>query len=99
MLLSEFTVEDAVKLARTEGWTEGREEGIAQGIMQGMERGIMQGIERGIMQGMERGIVQGVERGKAQGVFETAAAFKKMGVSAEQITLATGLTPEQLADL
>ena len=75
MLLSEFTVEDAVKLARTEGWTEGRTAGRTEGI------------------------TEGLERGKVQGIFETVAAFKKMGVSAEQITRATGLTPEQLAGL
>jgi hypothetical protein len=32
-------------------------------------------------------------------LFETAAALKKMGLSAEQIALATGLSPEQIAGL
>ena len=66
MLLSEFTVEDAVKLAHREG----REEGIAQG----MERGITKGRTEG-----QRHIIELLERGYSideikQRITSTAAA-------------------------
>jgi predicted transposase/invertase (TIGR01784 family) len=42
---------------------------------------------------------EGIHQGIQQNRFETAGALKKMGLSDEQIALATGLPPEQIAGL
>jgi predicted transposase/invertase (TIGR01784 family) len=47
----------------------------------------------------KEGIQQGLQKGIQQNRFETAGALKKMGLSDEQIALATGLPPEQIAGL
>ena len=74
-----------------------------QGMQQGMERGIQQGMEQGIQQGMKQGMEQGVKQGMEQGVKQEklliAANLKKMGLSLENIMLATGLTKEQVEAL
>ena len=57
------------------------------------------GVNTAFEKGIAQGIVQGMERGKQQGFFETAIALKKMGMSAEQIALATGLSAEQIGQL
>jgi flagellar biosynthesis/type III secretory pathway protein FliH len=54
MLLSEFSVEDAVKLARREGREEGREEGLERGLEKGLERGLEEG-QQYVIELLERG--------------------------------------------
>ena len=51
--------------------------------------------EQGIQQGMQQGMEQGVKQEKLL----IAANLKKMGLSLENIMLATGLTKEQVEDL
>lgn len=63
------------------------------------EQGIQQGMERGIQQGMKQGIQQGMEQGVKQEKLLIAANLKKMGLSLENIMLATGLTKEQVEAL
>jgi predicted transposase/invertase (TIGR01784 family) len=48
-------------------------------------------------EGVEDGIEKGIEKGIAEGISRTAAAFKKMGLSVERISEATGLPPEKIA--
>ena len=59
--------------------------------------------EQGMQQGMEQGIQQGIQQGMEQGVKQEklliAANLKKMGLSLENIMLATGLTKEQVEAL
>ena len=54
-----------------------------------------EGFDEGIEVGMERGLEKGIEKG----LVETARRMKKMGMSAEQIVLATGLDSEQLTGI
>ena len=63
------------------------------------EQGMQQGMERGIQQGMKQGIQQGMEQGVKQEKLLIAANLKKMGLSLENIMLATGLTKEQVEAL
>jgi predicted transposase/invertase (TIGR01784 family) len=54
--------------------------------------GLEKGLERGRAEGLERGHVAG----KEEAFLETARKLKNMGLSAEQISAATGLPPEAL---
>ena len=87
MLLSEFTVEDAVKLARKEGRKKGREEGRKKGR------------EEGWTEGRTEGITEGLVQGKAQGFFESAQRMKAYGMEAKDIVICTGLTLDEIAGL
>ena len=51
-------------------------------------------FEKGIVQGRQEGIEVGMAR-----LVEAALALKNMGIPADQIALATGLSPEQIAAL
>ena len=53
MLLSEFTVEDAVKLARKEGRKEGRKKGREEGRTEGKAQGFFESAQRMKAYGME----------------------------------------------
>jgi flagellar biosynthesis/type III secretory pathway protein FliH len=68
-------------------------------IPQWIEQGIEQGLKQGITQGIERGRVQGFEQGSRQSRLEIARRMKTLGFSAEQTIAATGLSPEDIADL
>ena len=54
---------------------------------------------RGYVDGLEDGKTQGMAQGAKQKALETAAKLKAMGLSAEQICDATGLSAEELAAL
>lgn len=77
------------------GMKESRRKGMEQGLEQGMKQGMKQGMERGLEQGME----QGLEQGRKESLLSTACKLKKMGLSAEQIVQATGLTREEVENL
>ncbi len=65
-------------------------------INDGIQIGIKQGYSKGINQGIKQGISQGI----AQGVRSTAKRFLKMGiVTDQQISLATGLSLEEILEL
>jgi predicted transposase/invertase (TIGR01784 family) len=64
-----------------------------------LKEGLRQGMQQGMRQGLLQGRQEGRQEGKLEGLFETAGALKKMGLSDEQIALATGLPPEQIAGL
>ncbi|WP_300910725.1 PD-(D/E)XK nuclease family transposase, partial [uncultured Bacteroides sp.] len=77
----------------------GLEKGMKKGIEQGIEQGIQQGIEQGIQQGIEQGIEQGVEQGRSEEKMGNASNLKKLGVSVEVISQATGLSKEIIEKL
>ena len=83
----DFMHEYTLRQMALSDWTTGVNTAHEKGLAEGIEKGILQGITQGISQGMEKGILK------------TAAAFKNMGISAEQITLATGLSLKQIAEL
>jgi predicted transposase/invertase (TIGR01784 family) len=69
-----------------------QEEAIAVWSEEGLEDGIALGLERGLAQGLN----QGRAEGRTEEKLETARKFRALGVSAEQIFAATGLTLEEL---
>ena len=86
--------------SRDEGYQEGMNLGMAKGIEQGMAKGMEQGMAKGIAKGMEQGIEQGIEQGREEGreerSMEIARQMKAMGLTDEQIALATGLSKEKI---
>ena len=91
----DFMREYTRRMKATCDWTTSINTALEKGMAQGRQEGMAQGIEKGLLQGIEKGMAQG----RQEGLFTTATALKKMGMPAEQITLATGLTPEQIAEL
>jgi predicted transposase/invertase (TIGR01784 family) len=55
-----------------------------------------EGLEEGLEKGRAEGRVEGLERGREQTLFEIARKFRALGVSADQIFAATGLTLDEL---
>ncbi len=82
---------------------EGRAEGLAEGHAEGLEVGRAEGLEVGRAEGLEVGRAEGLEVGRAEGLAEgvmnTARNLKSMGVDAQTIIKATGLTKEQIDKL
>lgn len=82
--------------SRDEGYQEGMNQGMAKGIEQGMAKGMAKGMEQGIEQGIEQGREQGREEGREERSMEIARQMKAMGLTDEQIALATGLSKEKI---
>jgi len=59
------------------------------------EEGLEDGLEKGREEGLETGIIKGTQQGKLQ----SAVNFKKLGVSSEIISQATGLSIEEIEKL
>lgn len=62
-------------------------------------KGIKIGIEQGIEQGMEEGLKKGREEGLKEGYITTARNMKQLGMAAEVIARATGLTEAEIEAL
>ncbi|MCG8341040.1 MAG: Rpn family recombination-promoting nuclease/putative transposase [Cytophagales bacterium] len=73
--------------------------GFEKGEEKGREEGIEIGKEKGREEGRAEGIEVGKEKGRREGVLETAKNLIKQGVSLDVIAQATGLSPEELAQL
>lgn len=63
------------------------------------EKILEQGIEQGIEKGIEQGIEQGLSKGAYNKAIETALNLKKLGISVDIITKATGLTKTEIENL
>ena len=85
-------VENAMREGRERGIKEGREKGIKEG----REKGIKEGREKGIKEGREKGIKEGIKEGMKEGRLEAAQNLKNLGVSADVIAKATGLSIEEV---
>ena len=83
MLVAEYDYETDIAVQRAEE----REIAFAEGIERGIEQGISQGIE------------QGISRGSYQTKLETAKNLIDIGLSAENIAKATGLSREEIEKL
>ena len=57
------------------------------------------GYQEGILQGETKGRQEGFADGARQNKLETAAAFKRMGISIKKIAEGTGLTEEEIKNL
>lgn len=85
--------------AEKKGLDRGFERGLEQGMAQGLEQGMVQGLEQGLEQGMAQGLEQGLEQGRIEEKRTIARSLLRLGMSAEQISAATGLTEEEINDI
>jgi len=74
---------------------EGREEGRAEGRVEGHAEGRAEGRAEGIAEGHAEGRAEG----RAEGKLESARKMKEAGLTADQIQMFTGLTPEEIEKL
>ncbi len=70
---------------------EGREEGLKEGLKEGREEGLKEGREEGLRKGRAEG--------RAEERLSTARKLKRLGVSADIIAQATGLSLEEVRSL
>ena len=89
----------ARKEAIEEGLAEGRAEGRAIGLAEGRAEGRAEGIAEGRAEGRVEGRVEGRAEGRAEANLESAAKLKNLGVAAETISKATGLSLEEIEHL
>ena len=58
-----------------------------------------EGFETGHAEGHAKGLAEGRAEGRAEALINTAKNFKAIGVSVEQISIATGLPIEEVEQL
>jgi predicted transposase YdaD len=63
------------------------------------KKGIEKGMAEGMAKGMAEGMAKGMAEGLAKGLADTARNLKAMGLSLADISKATGLTIDEIADL
>lgn len=61
--------------------------------------GEAKGMAKGMSEGMAKGISQGIAQGIAKGIATVAKNLLKTGLTVEQISAATGLSPQQILEL
>ena len=64
-----------------------------------VENAMREGREKGMKEGMEEGMKEGRKEGRKEGKLEDARNFKRLGVSPDIISQATGLSLEEIAKL
>lgn len=69
---------------------------VLEGMEQGRKLGFQEGREEGRQEGRQEGREEGREEGIQQGIMQVAKRMKAVGVAAEMIAKATGLTMEQV---
>lgn len=89
----------AVAKGMAEGMAKGMAKGMAQGMAQGRAEGMAQGRAEGKAEGRAEGMVEGMAKGKHEEKIENARKLKELGVPANIIQQATGLTEEEINDL
>lgn len=82
--------------AEKKGLDRGFEKGLEKGMAEGLEKGMAEGLEQGMAQGLEQGMAQGVAQGRIEEKSTIARSLLQFGMSAEQISVTTGLTEEEI---
>lgn len=85
--------------SRDDGYQEGMAEGRAQGHAQGMAEGRAQGMAEGRAEGKAEGRAEGRAEGIHSKALEVAARLKSMGMNAQQIMQATGLSEKEVESI
>ena len=67
--------------------------------LRGEERGHAKGLKKGLEEGLKEGHAKGLAEGRMEERLANARNLKKLGVSPDIITRATGLTPEEIAGI
>ena len=65
---------------------------LRDNIITARGEGRLEGLEEGRKEGIEEGRKEGIEKGKAEAMREMARNLKRMGMSAEDIAKATGMS-------
>ena len=65
--------------------------------LRGEEKGHAKGLKKGLEEGLKEGHAKGLAEGRMEECLANARNLKKLGVSPDIITRATGLTPEEIA--
>ena len=71
------------------------EDRFAEGLAEGLEKGKAEGLAAGLANGLAEGLAKGLSQGKA----EVAKNLLEMGMPAETVAKATGLSPEAVKAL
>lgn len=64
-----------------------------------IETAFEEGEDRGLRKGIQQGIQQGIQIGEQKTIREMALKMKESGISVDNITLITGLSPDDIASL
>ena len=72
-----------------------REEGKAEGLAEGMEKGKAEGRAEGLSEGILKGKAEGIK----EGISNVALTLKSMGMPAEDIAKATGLSLAEVSNI
>ena len=84
-------------------YEEDMQDRVENAMREGREKGMQEGREKGMQEGREKGMREGREEGKKEGKkeakLEDAQNFKRLGVPADIIAKATGLSAEEIAKL
>ncbi len=65
----------------------------------GKAEGLAEGMQKGLAEGLQKGKAEGRAEGRTEGILSTALKLKKMGMTAQMISEATGLSEEEIAAL
>jgi len=98
---------DVLSTAQKEGFAEGHYAGMKKGLADGHAKGLAKGLAEGRAEGRAEGLAEGLEEGFAKGEavgasnekLAIAKKMKSMGIAKEQISLATGLTENQIDNI
>ena len=80
-------------------YEEDMQDRVENAMREGREKGMQEGREKGMREGREEGIKEGKKEGKKEAKLEDAQNFKRLGVPADIIAKATGLSAEEIAKL
>lgn len=75
---------------------EAREKGLQEGLQKGLQEGLQKGLQKGLQEGLQEGLAKGLVKGQADERLKIARNLKQLGMTAEVISQATGLTQEEI---
>ena len=75
------------------------QEGFENGHAEGRAKGLAEGRAEGLAEGLAEGRAEGLAEGRAEALISIAKNSKAIGISVEQISIATGLPIEEIEQL
>ena len=73
-----------------------RREAREKGLQEGLQKGLQEGLQEGLQKGLQEGLAKGLVKGQADERLKIARNLKQLGMTAEVISQATGLTQEEI---
>ena len=80
-------------------YEEDMQDRVENAMREGREKGMREGREEGMKEGREEGMKEGMKEGKKEGKLEDAQNLKRLGVSLDIISQATGLSLGDIENL